>query len=167
MANRLNAEQQLNVNDQLVAADSRLIMQDDGNLVLYRTDANPNPPIWASNTWRMPVKRAAMQGDGNFVCYGEDNHAYWATGTNGHPGAYSAQDICQTSYQFQRRLAASAFDIGDIARFNPKLLCEGALGQAETFPATPDHFPDSVVIFLHPSPQICRWSRGLGNSSPV
>jgi hypothetical protein len=28
-----------------------------------------------------------MQANGNFVCYGGDGHAYWATGTQGHQNA--------------------------------------------------------------------------------
>jgi hypothetical protein len=88
MANQLNANQQLNVNDQLNASNNttRLIMQGDGNLVLYRSD--DGRPIWASNTFRQPVNHAIMQGDGNFVCYDSSGRAFWATGTSSHPGAY-------------------------------------------------------------------------------
>jgi hypothetical protein len=88
MANQLHANQQLNVNDHLDASDktSRLIMQNDGNLVLYRSD--DGRPIWASNTYRKPVNHAIMQGDGNFVCYDNSGHPFWATDTWGHPGAY-------------------------------------------------------------------------------
>ena len=88
MANQLHANQQLNVTDHLDASNntSRLIMQDDGNLVLYRSDEGR--PIWASNTHRKPVNHAIMQGDGNFVCYDNSGHAFWATGTSGQPAAY-------------------------------------------------------------------------------
>jgi hypothetical protein len=29
-----------------------------------------------------------MQNDGNFVCYDQSGHAFWAAGTWGHPGSY-------------------------------------------------------------------------------
>jgi hypothetical protein len=87
MPDRLQANQQLDVNGELIAANGRvrLVMQTDGNLVLYRTD--DNAPLWASNTLNMPVAYAIMQDDGNLVCYGADKVPYWASGTNGHPGA--------------------------------------------------------------------------------
>jgi hypothetical protein len=85
---RLQANQQLNVNDQLVPQNgtTHLLMQGDGNLVLYRNDNGR--PLWASNTWNLPVTHAIMQGDGNFVCYSADGHPYYATGTDSHPGAW-------------------------------------------------------------------------------
>jgi len=88
MTARLNPYQQLNTNDQLVADNGKtqLLMQNDGNLVLYRTDTHQ--ALWASNTWAKPVNHAVMQGDGNFVCYDANGQAYWATGTWGHPGSY-------------------------------------------------------------------------------
>ncbi|MEQ1636410.1 MAG: hypothetical protein ABL903_06935 [Methylococcales bacterium] len=87
MANRLNQGQRLNINDRLSSLNGKisLIMQGDGNLVLY-TDTGT--PLWASNTWGKPVEAAVMQSDGNFVCYDAGGHAYWSTGTWGHPGNY-------------------------------------------------------------------------------
>lgn len=85
---RLHANQQLNVNDQLFSNNGlvRLIMQSDGNLVLYR--ALDGVPLWASNTPQTVVNHAIMQGDGNFVAYSAAGRAFWASGTNGHSGAY-------------------------------------------------------------------------------
>jgi len=85
---RLLANQQLNINDQLVSNNGRvrLVMQGDGNLVLYRTD--DGRALWASNTAQSPVNHTIMQGDGNLVAYSVDGHPYWATGTKGHPGAW-------------------------------------------------------------------------------
>jgi hypothetical protein len=57
-----------------------LVMQDDGNLVLYNL-----VPIWASDTIA-PNTRAVMQSDGNFVVYSGEQ-SIWATGTEGHPRA--------------------------------------------------------------------------------
>jgi hypothetical protein len=64
-------------------------LQNDGNLVLYygipRTRSSV---LWASNTNGRAVEKAAMQADGNFVLYGYDGVAVWATNTEGNPGAW-------------------------------------------------------------------------------
>jgi hypothetical protein len=83
----LEANQQLNVYGELVS-NSRLfnlILQSDGNLVLYRTQFCL--PLWASNTQGMPVDHVAMQGDGNLVAYSAGGVSLWATNTEGHPGS--------------------------------------------------------------------------------
>ena len=77
MSDRLIPGQQLNPNDKLLSANGRyeLIMQTDGNLVLY-----PQPSgsaVWASNTWNTPVTHAIMQTDGNLVCYDPAGKAHW------------------------------------------------------------------------------------------
>jgi hypothetical protein len=84
---RLQANQQLNVNDQIVSGNGyvNLILQGDGNLMLYRTQFGL--PLWASNTAGEAVTRAIMQPDGNFVAYTAEGVAKWATGTEDHPGA--------------------------------------------------------------------------------
>lgn len=83
----LTQNQQLVVGQQLNSNNGRvnLIMQGDGNLVLYRTMFGL--PLWASNTWGKPANVAIMQGDGNFVAYGPNGTAYWDTGTWNHPGS--------------------------------------------------------------------------------
>jgi hypothetical protein len=85
--NKLLPNQQLAVGQQLVSTNGRvnLIMQGDGNLVLYRTMFGK--PLWASNTNGRPATRAVMQTDGNFVVYSASNVPFWATATNGFPGA--------------------------------------------------------------------------------
>ncbi|KAJ3318537.1 hypothetical protein HDV06_000420 [Boothiomyces sp. JEL0866] len=65
----------------------QLIMQNDCNLVLY----SGSKPIWSSNTYigahdgqhKCDQAIAFMQTDGNFVVYDGNNHALWATGTQG------------------------------------------------------------------------------------
>ena len=76
---KLQHDEQLNVNDQLVSGNGRvkLVLQDDGNLVLYRTD--DGRALWASNTAGRPAASASMQSDGNFVVYGQDGLAHWAS----------------------------------------------------------------------------------------
>jgi len=85
---KLQQNGQLNVNDQLVSGNGRvrLVLQGDGNLVLYRTD--DGRALWASNTAGKPVASTVMQGDGNFVAYGSGGHPYWASNTGGHSGSW-------------------------------------------------------------------------------
>jgi hypothetical protein len=69
------------------ATYTRLVMQTDGNLVLYRN--SDGKALWASNTSGHPGAYATMQSDGNLVVYKPGGGALWATGTNGHTGAYA------------------------------------------------------------------------------
>lgn len=60
----------------------KLVMQADGNLVLY----SDNRPIWSSNTWTPNPARngyvLVMQKDGNLVVYNKDTwRATWSSGT--------------------------------------------------------------------------------------
>ncbi len=67
----------------------RLVMQGDGNLVMY--DNSSNAAVWSSGTsgrGEGPF-RAVMQNDGNFAIYNSQNQSIWATGTNGRgSGSY-------------------------------------------------------------------------------
>lgn len=85
--NRLQPYQQLTIGEQLVSNNGlvNLIIQDDGNLVLYRTHFGH--ALWASNTGN-PVDHTLMQGDGNLVACSPSNAPYWESGTQGHPGAH-------------------------------------------------------------------------------
>ncbi|WP_404332079.1 hypothetical protein [Mesobacillus maritimus] len=58
----------------------KFIMQEDGNLVLYRL--SDNRAFWSSGTYGRNVDSAILQDDGNFVIYGEGN-ALFNTGTDG------------------------------------------------------------------------------------
>ncbi|HWZ89107.1 MAG TPA: hypothetical protein VNW92_09665 [Polyangiaceae bacterium] len=80
---------------QWTSCDGRfgLIMQTDGNLVLYEGPCNGSAcgkPLWASNTVGCGGC-AAMQEDGNLVVYDAvgraPGHACWASGTPGNAGA--------------------------------------------------------------------------------
>jgi hypothetical protein len=89
----LNAGGVLNLNQDLPSDNGayRLIMQTDGNLVLYGGAVPVGNAIWATNTWDRPpalrATRAVMQEDGNFVLYTSAGYAAWATGTFGNPGS--------------------------------------------------------------------------------
>ncbi len=83
---RLLAGQQLIPGQELVSLRDwfRLALGSDGSVAVYRTLTRYSSLLApASGTGATLV----MQGDGNFVAYGA-NGAYWATGTDGHPGAY-------------------------------------------------------------------------------
>ena len=83
---RLNSGHQLQKGESLRSLDGRfeLILQTDGNLVLYRIGSGP---IWDSRTAGAIVNNAVMQGDGNFVVYGPSG-AIWNSQTENNPGAY-------------------------------------------------------------------------------
>ena len=77
---------ELAVNKDYAVGDSRLIFQDDGNLVLYGKD---NVVLWASYTQNKSATKAVMQSDGNFVIYDAAGVALWNTGTAGQSGAFA------------------------------------------------------------------------------
>jgi hypothetical protein len=68
----------------------RLVMQDDGNLVLYAQGPVVQRALWNSQTAGNPGAYAVMQADGNFVVFSSSGSALWSSGTSGHPGAYLA-----------------------------------------------------------------------------
>ena len=84
---RLPAGAQLDRGAQLTAANgrTRLVMQADGNLVLYRAD--DGRALWASGTAGQPVNRAVLQADGNLVARAADGRVCWASDTAGNAGA--------------------------------------------------------------------------------
>jgi hypothetical protein len=93
---RLTAGQQLQ-NGWYIASptfhDAKLIMQSDGNLVLYSSRFDPARALWSSNTGGNAGAYAVMQSDGNFVVYSSAGKALWQSGTSGNSGAYvSLQD---------------------------------------------------------------------------
>ena len=85
---RLQANQQLNVNEALASNNAivKVVMQMDGNLVLYRQ--SDGGALWASNTWGTAMDHAVMQGDGNFVGYTAAGVPLWDTATDGNQGAW-------------------------------------------------------------------------------
>src|SRR5262249_25956611 len=63
-----------------------LILQPDGNLVLYK--AAGGPALWASNTNGKPVTAAIMQDDGNLVVYQNYTAVAWTSHTSGNPKSH-------------------------------------------------------------------------------
>ena len=82
----LTANQQLTANQSLASCNGgyTLIMQGDGNLVLYQGST----ALWASNTAGSAADEAIMQGDGNLVLYTSSGTPVWASNTAGNTGAY-------------------------------------------------------------------------------
>lgn len=87
---KLVANQALGVNEELTSCDGRfaLILQGDGNLVLYQ---NGIKALWSTGTHGKPAEATVMQEDGNFVMYGGGG-ALWHTHTDGNPGAWLSLD---------------------------------------------------------------------------
>jgi len=81
----------LNQDDQVVSNSGRyqLILQRDGNLVLYDPSAGQKV-LWASGTTGQATNQCLMQTDGNLVLYdlSAGQKALWASGTAGHPNSY-------------------------------------------------------------------------------
>lgn len=86
MTDTLQSGQSLPINGTLDSGDGRfvLVMQSDGNLVMYRQGGSAR---WATGTDGKPFGRLDMQTDGNLVLYDPAGKPLWATGTNGHAGA--------------------------------------------------------------------------------
>ncbi|PSL48279.1 D-mannose binding lectin [Chitinophaga niastensis] len=88
---RLNTNEQLLQGQVLRSTDGRfiLIMQTDGNLVIYYY----NVALWSSITAGNPnINRCVMQGDGNLVLYDTGNVAHWSSNTTtGIPGVLVMQ----------------------------------------------------------------------------
>jgi hypothetical protein len=83
----LTANQTLYPNEYLSSPDLRytLILQGDGNLVLYGQNRQA---LWASNTSGLPVAVATLQGDGNLVLSNGTGGVIWASNSFGHVGAW-------------------------------------------------------------------------------
>ncbi|WP_181442251.1 ricin-type beta-trefoil lectin domain protein [Streptomyces tateyamensis] len=92
----------LHAGDSAYSANTRLIMQGDGNLVLY--SLKTGQALWSTNTWGNPGAYATMQTDGNLVVYKADPafttpgaaaNSLWSSGTPNNPGATAkVQDDC-------------------------------------------------------------------------
>ena len=84
---KLNPGEMLRKGEQLTSNNRqyRLILQHDGNLVLY---GGRKEPLWASNTLGRGVEKCLMQTDGNLVIYLYNDQPVWASNTHGKPGSF-------------------------------------------------------------------------------
>ncbi len=83
----LSSGARLTVGQTLVSVNRRyrLLMQSDGNLVLY-DDVDRTAP-WASNTGGISAGYALLQGDGNFVVYDAQGVGRFASNSVGYPNS--------------------------------------------------------------------------------
>ena len=82
--NTLQSGQQLEQDEALTSQNGayRLVLQVDGNLVLYVSDNTvPVNALWTTGTFRQGPHRFEIQPDGNLVIYDGDNQASWASNT--------------------------------------------------------------------------------------
>jgi hypothetical protein len=96
----LRAGESLGIDQKLTSSNGKytLIMQGDGNLVLY---TESNTPVWATRTQGKGAVRASMQDDGNLVLYTKEQDkwfhkdaaaAVWASQTRGENARLVLQD---------------------------------------------------------------------------
>ncbi len=83
---RLSTDQSLTAGGQLTSPNGQhsLVMQSDGNLVLYRVSGTPK---WASGTNGQQINAVILQGDGNLVMYDAAGTPVWSSRTDGNFGA--------------------------------------------------------------------------------
>ena len=89
MNDTLHPNEFLFINQMLTSPSGEhvLILQSDGNLVLYEkmplVDGNVSlDPIWATDTFDQDAWYATMQADGNFVICNRGSEILWESGTN-------------------------------------------------------------------------------------
>ena len=77
---------EIHTNEYILSQDtqSHLVLQPDGNLVLY---TNFNNLVWTSGTPSTLPGKLVMQPDGNLVLYNQSGLATWHSNTYGNPGS--------------------------------------------------------------------------------
>jgi hypothetical protein len=68
----------------------QLIMQTDGNLVVYEDPSGAHTPIWASNTWLSGATTAKMTLDGALILSNADGELIWSSPWPNRPAAFLA-----------------------------------------------------------------------------
>jgi len=87
-----NGQLTLNAGDSITTANRLLVMQHDGNLVLYRfINGQVLEPLWATGTNWGNNHRAVFQGDGNLVVYNQYGAPLWASHTHGSGSSLNLQ----------------------------------------------------------------------------
>jgi hypothetical protein len=65
---------------------TRMVLQKDGNLVVYGYKGGTQKALWATGTSGQSVASAVFQCDGNLVLYNSAGKALWDSGTWGQGG---------------------------------------------------------------------------------
>lgn len=119
---RMSVGEALTVNQYIQSPDHRLklVMQDDGNLVLY----GPNSSLWSSDTAGHGAVRATLQTDGNLCLYPQDGGAVWSSDTANSgvtsQGALALQDDGNlVIYKFRDASGANAAVWGSNTHVDP------------------------------------------------
>lgn len=89
VSDRLSEGEELKRGESICSNNGKytLVLQEDGNLVLYKVEEKLKKALWSSGTFNRAVNRCVMQQDGNLVIYGF-SEAIWDTHTSGRPGAF-------------------------------------------------------------------------------
>lgn len=76
----------IDANGEVASCDgnTELVMQGDGNLVLYVRHI----PVWATNTGGTDARQAVMQANGDLQVRSAGGTVRWDSGTSGHAGAF-------------------------------------------------------------------------------
>jgi nucleoid-associated protein YgaU len=136
----LRAGESLGIDQKLTSSNGKyaLIMQGDGNLVLY---TESNTPVWATRTQGKGAIRASLQDDGNLVLYTKEVErrfrrdvpvAVWASHTSGENVRLILQD--------DRNLVIYTAD-GRALWASGTALAGGAEAPATEAPAAPTQAP--------------------------
>jgi LysM repeat protein len=140
----LRAGESLAIDQKLTSSNGKytLIMQGDGNLVLY---AESNTPVWATRTQGSGAVRASLQDDGNLVLYTKELDrrfrrdvavAVWASKTSGKNVRLILQD--------DRNLVIYTAD-GRALWASGTALAGGAEAPATEAPAAPTPAPAAPI----------------------
>ncbi len=81
----LRAGWKLTAGQEVRSQRARMVMEDDGDLVIY--DRDTGKAKWRTGTAGNPGAWATMQDDGNFVVYDTDRTPLWSTGTSKGSGS--------------------------------------------------------------------------------
>eukprot|EP00928_Gymnodinium_smaydae_P056386 TRINITY_DN3977_c0_g1_i1.p1 TRINITY_DN3977_c0_g1~~TRINITY_DN3977_c0_g1_i1.p1 ORF type:complete len:352 (+),score=49.73 TRINITY_DN3977_c0_g1_i1:76-1131(+) len=98
----LAPETNLAAGSSLTVPSGRLVLQDDGNLVMY--DAKWKP-LWNSGTANSGATLLRFQGDCNVVLYSNDNQAKWARCDTSRNGCASDCTGATLELQYDMKLA--------------------------------------------------------------
>jgi L,D-peptidoglycan transpeptidase YkuD (ErfK/YbiS/YcfS/YnhG family) len=150
----LTAGQRLDAGEMLQSANGsyRLVMQRDGNLVVYTSE---NRPLWASGTGGHAGAYLVMQGDGNAVVY-RAGRALWHTHTMRNPGARLVMQSDANLVVYRSNGSAAWAS----KRGLPLPVATGATTQVITVVASSPTATTAQLTAWVPGPQ--GWVRALG-----